>query len=136
MDIDDTRCKALLRLLEALPALEQPPKALLLENVPEFRGSRAYERLRSTLYKSGYAFEEHMLNPVDFGFPNSRTRFYLIALLVGHEEVAAAATEVLADLPGVPGESAPSMPSRPVAGLLERQIWYINTHFFCGRAKS
>ena len=42
-DLADPRCRALIRLLEALPALAEPPKALLLENVPEFQHSRAYD---------------------------------------------------------------------------------------------
>jgi len=82
-DLDDPRCVALLRVLEALPRLRTPPKAVLLENVPGFAGSRAHELLRGALESCGYDTEDHVLNPVDFGFPNTRTRFYCIAAAVG-----------------------------------------------------
>ena len=31
---------------------------------------------------AGFAFEEFLLNPLDFGFPNTRERYYLIAVRV------------------------------------------------------
>eukprot|EP00435_Cladocopium_sp_Y103_P007196 s1042_g2.t1 len=57
-DVADPRCRALLRLVEALPRLKAPPKGLLLENVVGF---------------------QTVLDPRDFGFPNTRRRFYLLA---------------------------------------------------------
>ncbi|CAJ1442524.1 unnamed protein product [Effrenium voratum] len=107
-DLADPRCRALIRLLEALPALAEPPKALLLENVPEFQHSRAYDRLISSLRKLGYATEDHMLSPVDFGFPNTRTRFYVIAV-AGNEA---------AELPELQSDAA----LRPVGSFLCAEV--------------
>ena len=86
----------------------------MLENVPEFRGSRAHERVVSTLSEVGYSTEEHLLSPIAFGFPNTRERFYLIAVLAGDD--AATAADLLPDLPALPGATA-RIPVRPVAGL-------------------
>ncbi|CAE7727155.1 DNMT2, partial [Symbiodinium sp. CCMP2456] len=119
-DIEDPRCKALLRLLEALPALAHPPQALLLENVPEFRGSRAHQRVVSTLSEAGYATEEHLLSPITFGFPNTRERFYLIAVLAGQDGAAATAVaDLLPNLPALPGTATARIPIRPVEAFLE-----------------
>ncbi|CAE7447216.1 DNMT2, partial [Symbiodinium necroappetens] len=119
-DLEDPRCKALLRLLEALPALAHPPQALLLENIPEFRGSRAHQHVVSTLSEAGYATEEHLLSPITFGFPNTRERFYLIAVLAGQDDAAAtAAADLLPDLPTLPGTATARIPVRPVEAFLE-----------------
>ncbi|CAK9090473.1 unnamed protein product [Durusdinium trenchii] len=97
-DVWDPRCKALLRLLDALPRLEQKPKGLLLENVPEFQHSVAHARLTSTLHQCGYATREALLTPLDFGFPNSRQRFYLLAARAArtdHASLSLSSTEVV-----------------------------------------
>lgn len=108
MDIKDSRNAALLRLLDALPSLAAPPRALLLENVPEFVGSQMHSRLLRALKQCSFAdVEELILDPTDFGFPNTRKRFYCLALLhscngkIGPSE-------------RLPGSEAPSIPVRPV----------------------
>ena len=68
----------------------------------------------STLSEVGYSTEEHLLSPIAFGFPNTRERFYLIAVLAGDD--AATAADLLPDLPALPGATA-RIPVRPVAGL-------------------
>ncbi|CAL1140006.1 unnamed protein product [Cladocopium goreaui] len=78
-DVADPRCRALLRLVEALPCLKAPPKGLLLENVVGFQHSEAHRRLRFALEQSGYEVFETVLDPRNFGFPNTRRRFYLLA---------------------------------------------------------
>merc|ERR1719325_178636 len=81
MDVKDSRNAALLRLLDALPSLAAPPRALLLENVPEFVGSQMHGRLQQALQQCSFTeVEELVLDPRDFGFPNTRRRFYCLAL--------------------------------------------------------
>lgn len=115
LDIDDRRCAALLRLLQALPKLSKPPRALLLENVPEFMGSKAHARLKQALERCGkvgkasFDIEEFILDPTDFGFPNTRKRFYLLATPVAGEADSASKPEV-----PLPGVGAPKVEPRPV----------------------
>jgi len=113
LDVKDRRCAALLRMLEALPKLSSPPRALLVENVPEFMGSKAHGRLRQALDLCGrgkgieFEVEEFILDPTDFGFPNTRKRFYLLAS-------RAAASRAAGELPPLPGAGGPRVPPRPV----------------------
>ncbi len=79
-DIDDPRAETLLATLERVA--EVRPRYLAFENVPGFEGSRAHARLLSTLEGAGYrSLQEHMLCPTDFGIPNRRRRYYLVAAL-------------------------------------------------------
>ncbi|KAJ3373696.1 C-5 cytosine-specific DNA methylase [Allomyces arbusculus] len=75
----DPRAGSFLSMLEALPSLAQPPTHLLLENVLGFEKSETYARLTETLTAAGYQFHGFVLNSSDFGVPNSRPRFYLVA---------------------------------------------------------
>ncbi|CAE8628827.1 unnamed protein product, partial [Polarella glacialis] len=98
LDIDDRRSAAFKRLMEALPKLKTPPKAILVENVPEFMGSKAHKLLEVTLSKAGFKTEEFVLDPIDYGFPNSRRRFYCAAVHAGAAKAAPGR-----QLPGLPG---------------------------------
>ncbi|CAJ1401198.1 unnamed protein product [Effrenium voratum] len=93
LDVKDPRCRALLRLVEALPKLRVKPKGILLENVPGFQNSEAHKRLCAALREAGLEWQELLLDPRSFGFPNTRQRFYL---------VATAAEVDLEELGGVP----------------------------------
>lgn len=92
--LDDSRCAALLRILEALPRLRHPPKALLLENVEQFMGSKAHWSLRSALKAAGMKAEYSVVDPTDFGFPNSRKRFYCCAWRSDASDAAGATSRV------------------------------------------
>jgi DNA (cytosine-5)-methyltransferase 1 len=62
---------------------EAEPKAVMLENVPGFASSKfaAYRRdLFSQLRKMGYVGDFHVLNSSDFGVPQLRPRFVLVAI--------------------------------------------------------
>ncbi|MCL4135916.1 UNVERIFIED_CONTAM: hypothetical protein GTU68_002377 [Idotea baltica] len=52
---------------------------ILLENVAGFESSEAHEKLLGVLQKRSYNYQEFMLSPSQFGIPNSRLRYYLIA---------------------------------------------------------
>ncbi|MCP4201110.1 MAG: DNA methyltransferase, partial [bacterium] len=77
-DLDDPRAETLLAVLERIA--EVRPTYVGFENVPGFEGSRGHHRLLSTLERAGYgSVAEHTLCPTDFGVPNRRQRYYLIA---------------------------------------------------------
>ncbi len=77
-DLEDPRARPFLGLLEHLAAA--PPPFVAMENVPEFRGSRAHELLLGTLEAAGFVdvFEE-LRCPSTMGMPNRRLRYYLVA---------------------------------------------------------
>lgn len=76
-DIEDPRTRGFLRLLKTLSGVR--PRYIALENVPGFRGSETHARLRQTLDDAGYRVGEWILCPTEFGIPNRRRRFYLVA---------------------------------------------------------
>ncbi len=77
-DVDDPRARTFLAMLERLA--EVRPRYLGLENVCEFRGSRAHARLLEVLAGAGYgAVRERCLCPTQLGVPNRRRRYYLVA---------------------------------------------------------
>ncbi len=78
-DADDPRARSFLHLIDRVT--EVRPRALALENVPGFEGSRVHERLREALDRAGYRVRETLLCPTELGVPNRRRRYYLAASL-------------------------------------------------------
>ncbi len=77
-DLDDPRAATFLAALDRIAAVRPPYVAL--ENVPPFRESRGHQRLIATLEQAGYtSLHESLLCPSDFGIPNRRQRYYLVA---------------------------------------------------------
>lgn len=76
-DADDPRARSLLHLIRCMG--EVRPRAVALENVPGFEGSRVHDRLRATLDRAGYRVRETLLCPSELGVPNRRRRYYLTA---------------------------------------------------------
>ncbi len=76
-DLEDPRAASLLALIPRIG--EVRPAYLALENVPGFRHSRVYERLRVQLHRESYTVRERVLCPTGLGLPNRRRRFYLVA---------------------------------------------------------
>jgi site-specific DNA-cytosine methylase len=68
---------------EAIAAIirYQRPRAILIENVIQYRKSRSVEILRKCLAECGYWWDENILNSADYGVPQTRKRFILRALL-------------------------------------------------------
>lgn len=76
-DINDKRSDSLLSLIKIFPQLKSL-KMILLENVTGFEVSEARNLLTEVL-KNSFRFIEFKLNPAQFGIPNSRERYYLLA---------------------------------------------------------
>lgn len=77
-DSRDNRCTALLHILKLIPHIKNL-KYILLENVKGFENSQARDEVVTCLQQSNFNYEELILSPCQFGVPNSRHRYYLIA---------------------------------------------------------
>lgn len=77
-DIADNRTNAFKCFLDLLPQLTNIKK-ILLENVKGFENSVMREIFLETLKKTGFSYQEFILNPTQFGIPNSRLRYYCLA---------------------------------------------------------
>ncbi|KAF8151998.1 S-adenosyl-L-methionine-dependent methyltransferase [Mycena galopus ATCC 62051] len=79
----DPRAKSFLYLVQTvLPELARAdahPTHFLVENVGGFETSTTRQVLVSTLRSLGYTIAEFLLTPLQFGIPNSRLRYYLLA---------------------------------------------------------
>ncbi|KJA23546.1 hypothetical protein HYPSUDRAFT_137529 [Hypholoma sublateritium FD-334 SS-4] len=79
----DPRAHSFLHLVQnVLPELarsNQHPHRLIIENVAGFEDSSTRQILVSTLRTIGYRIVELLLTPLQFGIPNSRLRYYLLA---------------------------------------------------------
>ncbi len=76
-DLDDPRCRPLVRLLDAID--ERRPRWIAIENVPGFLGSRACDLVQTRLAAVGYHVTSTTLCPTALGWPNPRRRVYLLA---------------------------------------------------------
>ncbi|KAJ7232850.1 S-adenosyl-L-methionine-dependent methyltransferase [Mycena haematopus] len=79
----DPRAKSFLHLVQnIIPELAREdahPTHFLVENVGGFENSTTRQILVSTLCSLGYTIAEFLLTPLQFGIPNSRLRYYLLA---------------------------------------------------------
>ncbi|KAH8101609.1 S-adenosyl-L-methionine-dependent methyltransferase [Cristinia sonorae] len=79
----DPRAKSFIHLIEnvlpELVTLRKHPKFLLVENVAGFETSTTRKNLLQTLTALGYSCLELLLTPLQYGIPNSRLRYYLLA---------------------------------------------------------
>lgn len=80
-DEDDPRAAALLRICSILADTQRLPSRILLENVKGFERSESCRRVRTTLLQRGYHIRQFILSPLQFGIPNERVRYYLVASL-------------------------------------------------------
>lgn len=81
MASDDPRSRSFSTLLNNLLKMKCPPRYLFLENVKGFEVSDTRELLKSVLKSKGYYMQEVLVSPIDFGIPNSRLRYYMMAKL-------------------------------------------------------
>ena len=65
--------------MQLLTEMHHPPTYLFVENVQGFELSNTREHFVTILKRLGYEFQEFLISPVQFGIPNSRLRFYLLA---------------------------------------------------------
>ena len=68
-------------MFEVLPKLTMKPRYLLIENVKGFRDSDLRNRVVDSLTTNGYSIREILLSPTQFGIPNQRTRYFMLAKL-------------------------------------------------------
>eukprot|EP00434_Breviolum_minutum_P013047 symbB.v1.2.011495.t1/scaffold772.1/size165093/2 len=73
-DHEDDRSRGLLHLISLLPLMQNPPRAILLENVVGFERSECRQRLLNAL--STWEMAEFAIDPEDLGLPNRRPRYY------------------------------------------------------------
>ncbi|KDR80763.1 hypothetical protein GALMADRAFT_135876 [Galerina marginata CBS 339.88] len=80
---EDPRAQSFLHLVKnvipELAASGEHPSRVLVENVAGFEESSTRQILISTLHSIGYTTLELLLTPLQFGIPNSRLRYYLLA---------------------------------------------------------
>lgn len=76
-DDRDPRSAALKNLIDILDIAG--PATLMLENVVGFQKSKMHSRLITKLTSCDYHIHEYLLCPTDFGIPNNRPRYYLLA---------------------------------------------------------
>eukprot|EP00928_Gymnodinium_smaydae_P002552 TRINITY_DN10915_c0_g1_i1.p1 TRINITY_DN10915_c0_g1~~TRINITY_DN10915_c0_g1_i1.p1 ORF type:complete len:599 (+),score=134.84 TRINITY_DN10915_c0_g1_i1:93-1799(+) len=109
LGLKDARCKALSHLCDVVPRLARPPRWIALENVKGFHGSDACERWTAVLQGCGYSVRQLLLDPVMFGVPNHRTRYYSIAERSGRFASGAAKAPAgeSADAEAATGAAAP-----------------------------
>lgn len=77
-DALDSRTCSLLHILSLIPNLKSL-KYILLENVKGFEISETRDNLIHCMESCGYVYRELILSPCQFGIPNSRLRYYLLA---------------------------------------------------------
>ncbi|XP_012057662.1 PREDICTED: tRNA (cytosine(38)-C(5))-methyltransferase [Atta cephalotes] len=77
-DALDNRSCSLQHILNLLPELKNL-RYILFENVKGFEVSQMRDRLVECIKNCGYAYRELILSPCQFGVPNSRHRYYLLA---------------------------------------------------------
>lgn len=80
-DVDDQRSAAFLHLTQLLRDVDRRPSYIALENVVGFETSDCCNRFLDTLTHLEYSYVQLILSPTQFGIPNSRPRYYLLACL-------------------------------------------------------
>eukprot|EP01116_Phalansterium_solitarium_P003708 TRINITY_DN14531_c0_g1_i1.p1 TRINITY_DN14531_c0_g1~~TRINITY_DN14531_c0_g1_i1.p1 ORF type:complete len:344 (+),score=101.51 TRINITY_DN14531_c0_g1_i1:300-1331(+) len=104
----DPRAKGFLHLIDLLPQLRSSPTYILIENVKGFEVSDTRDVLVEQLRGLGYQVQEFMLSPNQFGIPNSRLRYFLLASRPGFGSIDSAESLRLA-IPGCAMRSPTSL---------------------------
>lgn len=78
-DLSDQRTCSLLHFISTLPDLNSSLRYILVENVKGFELSESRNQLVEALCKENFVVQELLLSPTQFGIPNSRLRYYLLA---------------------------------------------------------
>lgn len=77
-DVKDARTDSFQHVLSLLPNLHIDN--ILVENVKGFETSEMRNLLINALKDNGYIYQEFLLTPAQFGVPNSRLRYYCLAM--------------------------------------------------------
>ncbi|XP_072234998.1 tRNA (cytosine(38)-C(5))-methyltransferase [Leuresthes tenuis] len=110
-DIADNRTKSFLYILDILPRLCKLPRFIVLENVKGFEKSSARTLLIKTLIDCGYTFQEVMVSPTSVGIPNSRLRYFLIALISAENLSTQTSSKTFDAFPHLDESESPLHPS-------------------------
>ena len=78
-DNQDHRTDSFFHLMTILGETKCPPSYLLMEKVQGFETSQTRQHFVGLLHGLGYNVQEFLLSPNQFGIPNSRLRYYLLA---------------------------------------------------------
>ena len=78
-DSKDRRTDSFFHLMLILGEMQRAPRYIIMENVQGFESSHTRAEFTAILRKIGYAYQEFLLSPNQFGVPNSRLRYYLLA---------------------------------------------------------
>ena len=78
-DNEDRRTDSFFHLMSLLVEMQAPPCYILTENVQGFESSQTREHFVGILQSLEYDVREFLLSPNQFGIPNSRLRYYLLA---------------------------------------------------------
>ncbi|XP_065844564.1 tRNA (cytosine(38)-C(5))-methyltransferase-like [Oscarella lobularis] len=98
-DTLDKRTRSFLYILDLIQKLEKKPSCLLIENVKGFESSDTRQHLVDMLCKTRYSYQEFLLSPLQFGIPNSRLRYYLVAIKPPLAFPFRVSEQVLSDFP-------------------------------------
>lgn len=79
LDNKDRRTDSFFHLMHILQEIRNPPQYVLMENVKGFESSHTRDQFVGILKSLEYSVREFLLSPSQFGVPNSRLRFYLLA---------------------------------------------------------
>lgn len=75
LEEQDARTESFTNLvLNVLPSLAVRPRYFLIENVKNFEQSKACERVLAMFDAFGFSYRQFLLQPLQFGIPNSRLR--------------------------------------------------------------
>jgi DNA (cytosine-5)-methyltransferase 1 len=102
-DKNDPRNRLTLKVGEWAEAIS--PKIVVIENVPNFLGSRYWDSLKHTLEQLGYEVASTVLNSADYGLPQIRRRCFAFASKVGLPRI------------GLPSVKSPATVREAWAGL-------------------
>lgn len=81
-DMQDDRAKPLIHICHIIETIPEHglPACIIVENVKNFELSDSFIELKRVLQIRGYALSGYLVNPLYMGFPNSRLRFFLVAI--------------------------------------------------------
>ncbi|KAJ3253316.1 C-5 cytosine-specific DNA methylase [Boothiomyces macroporosus] len=77
----DARADSFLTILELLSNMEKKPRKIIIENVLGFENSDTFEILDKTARECGYIWQCYQLNSLDYGYPYSRPRMFVLLSL-------------------------------------------------------
>ncbi|GFR68792.1 tRNA (Cytosine-5-)-methyltransferase [Elysia marginata] len=99
-DCNDVRTQSFLHLLGLIKQMKKKPTYILVENVKGFDTSQTRDLLMECLTSCGYTYQEFLLTPLQFGIPNCRLRYYLVAKSCGSFRFRTR-SQVLTEMPRV-----------------------------------